>query len=35
MRVGGEWTASKEGFDDEPDPVWVGIGYITSEAGGC
>ena len=34
MRVGAQWIASKQGYDD-PDvevPSWVDIGFITSEA---
>ncbi len=35
MRIGAEWLYSKEGLDDLPtDPAWVGIGYITADAGG-
>jgi hypothetical protein len=34
MRIAAEWTASKEGFGEENDPAWLGIGYITAEAGG-
>jgi hypothetical protein len=37
MRVGAEWIYSKEGWDDVPDklqPTWLGIGYITADAGG-
>jgi hypothetical protein len=30
MRVGAEWIASEEAVGD---PTWVGIGYITSDAG--
>ena len=34
MRVGAEWLYSKEGLDDAPtEPAWVGIGYITADAG--
>jgi hypothetical protein len=33
MRVAGQWIASKEGFDGGDEPAWLGIGYITSEAG--
>ena len=32
MRVGAQWIYSREGFDDT-DPTWVGIGYITADAG--
>ena len=35
MRIAGQWNGSKEGFgDDENDPAWLAIGYITAEAGG-
>jgi hypothetical protein len=35
MRVAGQWIYSKEGWDDvESEPGWLGIGFITSEAGG-
>ena len=35
MRVGAEWVYAKEHLDDLPDdPTWVGIGFITSDAGG-
>jgi hypothetical protein len=34
MRIGAEWTYSKEGLDDAPDdPAWVGIGYVVADAG--
>lgn len=33
MRVGGEWTYVREHLDDQPDHVWVGIGFITSDLG--
>ncbi len=35
MRVGAEWIASKEGWNDaEGQPLWIGIGYGTAEPGG-
>lgn len=35
MRIPGQWIASKEGFDGgDEEPAWLGIGYITAEAGG-
>ncbi len=35
MRIAGQWIASKEGFDgSDEEPAWLGIGYITAEAGG-
>jgi hypothetical protein len=32
MRVGAQWVASEEGLDDS-DAAWIGIGYISSDAG--
>jgi hypothetical protein len=37
MRIGAQWIYSKEGWDDVPDdaePAWLGIGFVTAEAGG-
>jgi uncharacterized membrane protein len=35
MRVGAEWIASREGWNDVDDePAWLGIGYMTAEGGG-
>jgi len=35
MRIGAQWTASREGLDDVPDdPTWLGIGYLTADLGG-
>lgn len=32
MRVGAQWIAAKEGFDDPDDaPAWIDIGFMTSE----
>jgi hypothetical protein len=35
MRIGAEWTASKEGFNEEgaPEPTWIGIGYVVADLG--
>ena len=34
MRVGAEWIYSREHLDDLPsDPAWIGIGYVTADAG--
>jgi hypothetical protein len=33
MRIGAEWLYSKEFGDSEDDPTWIGIGYITADAG--
>jgi hypothetical protein len=34
MRIGAEWIYSKENFDEDNEPGWLGIGYITAEPGG-
>jgi hypothetical protein len=35
MRIGAEWTYSKEHLDALPkDPAWLGIGFITADLGG-
>jgi hypothetical protein len=37
MRIGAQWIYSREGWDDVPDdaePAWLGIGFVTAEAGG-
>ncbi len=34
MRIGAEWTYSKEGWDEVADePAWIGIGYIIADIG--
>jgi hypothetical protein len=34
MRIGAEWTYSKEELDQLPDdPAWIGIGYIVADLG--
>ena len=33
MRVGAEWIYAKEFDDVDDDPAWIGIGYITADAG--
>jgi hypothetical protein len=35
MRIGAEWTASKEGWNEEgvPEPTWIGIGYLVGDLG--
>jgi len=34
MRIGAQWVYSEGGFGDRPeDPSWIGIGFMTSEAG--
>jgi hypothetical protein len=35
MRIGAQWVASKEHLDNlAKDPTWLGIGYMTADAGG-
>jgi hypothetical protein len=35
MRISAQWIYSKEGWDEvESEPGWLGVGFITSEAGG-
>ena len=35
MRIGAQWVASKEHLDNlAEDPTWLGIGYMTADAGG-
>jgi hypothetical protein len=35
MRVGAQWTYSEAGWEDvEDEPAWLGVGFITAEAGG-
>jgi hypothetical protein len=35
MRVGAEWAYSEGPWDElNDDPTWIGIGYITADAGG-
>jgi hypothetical protein len=34
MRIGAQWTYSREHLGDLPsDPTWIGIGFITADAG--
>jgi hypothetical protein len=33
MRIGAQWTYSKEGFSGKNDPTWVGIGFLAADAG--
>jgi len=37
MRIGAEWTYSREGWDDLPEgteePSWLGIGYVVADLG--
>jgi hypothetical protein len=34
MRVGAQWTASRENIPDNADAAWLGIGYGTADGGG-
>jgi hypothetical protein len=35
MRIGAEWIYSRSTWDDvDPEPDWIGVGYITAEGGG-
>lgn len=33
MRIGAQWTESAENLPDDFEPTWLGIGYITADAG--
>jgi hypothetical protein len=33
MRVGAQWTYSKEGFSGDGDPTWIGIGFAAADVG--
>jgi hypothetical protein len=35
MRIGAQWTLSRENFPDDFEPTWLGIGYITADVGGA
>ena len=34
MRIGAQWTASREHIPDDAEDAWLGIGYSTAEGGG-
>ena len=34
MRIGAQWTVSRENLPDNFDPTWLGIGYLTADLGG-
>jgi uncharacterized membrane-anchored protein len=34
MRIGAQWIYSKEGFDSDDEPGWLGVGYLTADFGG-
>ncbi len=33
MRVGAQWTEAEQNYPDDFEPAWLGIGYITADAG--
>ena len=33
MRLAGQWIYSKEGFDGQNDPTWLGVGYGVADMG--
>lgn len=33
MRLAGQWIYSKEGFDGQNDPTWLGVGYGVADLG--
>jgi hypothetical protein len=33
MRIGAQWTESEQNYPDDFEPAWIGIGYITADAG--
>jgi hypothetical protein len=33
MRIGAQWTESEAGYPDDFEPAWLGIGYVTADAG--
>jgi hypothetical protein len=33
MRVGAQWTEAAADYPDDFEPAWIGIGYITADAG--
>jgi hypothetical protein len=33
MRIGAQWTESELNYPDDFEPAWIGIGYITADAG--
>jgi hypothetical protein len=33
MRVGAAWIYDKEGWTGDDDPTWLGIGFLTADAG--
>lgn len=33
MRIGAQWTEAEQGYPDDYDEAWLGIGYITADLG--
>lgn len=33
MRIAAQWTESETGYPDDAEPAWLGIGYVTADAG--
>ena len=34
MRIGAQWIYSKENFNEDDEPGWLGVGYLTADGGG-
>jgi hypothetical protein len=34
MRIGAQWVYSEGGYESDDEPAWLGIGWITADAGG-
>jgi hypothetical protein len=33
MRIGAQWVESRENFAEDNEPGWLGVGYVTADAG--
>ena len=33
MRIGAQWVEAEQDYPEDFDPAWLGIGYITADAG--
>lgn len=33
MRVGAQWTEAEQNYPDGSEPGWLGVGYVTADAG--
>jgi len=33
MRIGAQWTEAKQDYPEDFEPAWLGVGYITADAG--